>query len=138
MTRRILLVDDDNDVRRLAAMALSRVGGHQVTSASSGAECLSALRSELPDVVVLDVMMPGMDGPTTLEAIRDDPATRQVPVVFLTAGVVDLGADMDRLKALSVSGILNKPFDPLQLSRQLGDPALVTRGGQPASGSRIG
>ena len=119
MTHRILVVDDDDDVRRLASMALSRVGGHEVTSVSSGAECISALRDGLPDVVVLDVMMPGMDGPTTLEAIRDDPATHDLPVVFLTAGVVD--TDMDRLRALSVAGILNKPFDPLQLSRQLGE-----------------
>ncbi len=119
MTHRILVVDDDDDVRRLASMALSRVGGHEVTSVSSGAECISALRDGLPDVVVLDVMMPGMDGPTTLEAIRDDHATRDLPVVFLTAGVVD--ADVDRLRALSVAGILNKPFDPLQLSRQLGE-----------------
>ena len=119
MTHRILVVDDDDDVRRLASMALSRIGGHEVTSVSSGAECLSALKDGVPDAVVLDVMMPGMDGPTTLEAIRDDPATRDLPVVFLTAGVVD--ADMDRLRALSVAGILNKPFDPLQLPQQLGD-----------------
>ena len=80
----------------------------------------------VPDAIVLDVMMPGMDGPTTLDAIRDHPAARDVPVVFLTAGVVD--ADMDRLRALPVAGILNKPFDPLQLSRQLArDPRLVTR-----------
>ena len=119
MTHRILVVDDDDDVRRLAVMALSRVGGHEVTSVSSGAECLRALAMKLPDAVVLDVMMPGMDGPTTLHAIRDDPATRAVPVVFLTAGVVD--SDVDRLRSLPVTGILNKPFDPLLLSSQLGE-----------------
>lgn len=119
MTRRILVVDDDDDVRRLASMALSRVGGHEVTSVSSGAECIAALSDGRPDAIVLDVMMPGMDGPTTLRAIRDDPRARDVPVVFLTAGVVD--ADMERLQALTVAGILNKPFDPLQLSRQLGE-----------------
>lgn len=119
MTHRILVVDDDDDVRRLASMALSRVGGHEVTSVSSGADCLAALADGRPDAIVLDVMMPGMDGPTTLNAIRDNPATHDVPVVFLTAGVVD--ADMDRLRALPAAGILNKPFDPLQLSRQLGE-----------------
>ena len=119
MTYRILVVDDDDDVRRLAVMALSRVGGHEVTSVSSGADCLAALAIELLDAVVLDVMMPGMDGPTTLHAIRDDPATRGVPVVFLTAGVVD--SDVDRLRSLPVTGILNKPFDPMQLSAQLGE-----------------
>jgi CheY-like chemotaxis protein len=119
MTHRILVVDDDDDVRRLAVMALSRVGGHEVTSAASGAECLAALEADLPDVVVLDVMMPGMDGPTTLQAIRDNDATRTLPVVFLTAGVVD--ADVDRLRSLQVTGILNKPFDPMQLSDQLAE-----------------
>ena len=119
MTHRILVVDDDDDVRRLAVMALSRVGGHEVTGVASGADCLAALMDSLPDAVVLDVMMPGMDGPATLQAIREHPATRHVPVVFLTAGVVD--ADRDRLTALPVTGILSKPFDPLQLSRQLGE-----------------
>jgi CheY-like chemotaxis protein len=119
VTHRILVVDDDDDVRRLASMALARVGGYDVTSVSSGAECLAALGAGLPDAIVLDVMMPGMDGPTTLHALQDHPSARDVPVVFLTAGVVD--ADMDRLRALPVAGILNKPFDPLQLSRQLAE-----------------
>jgi CheY-like chemotaxis protein len=119
VTHRILVVDDDDDVRRLAVMALSRVGGHEVTGVPSGAECLAALMDALPDAVVLDVMMPGMDGPATLQAIREHPAARHVPVVFLTAGVVE--ADRDRLTALPVAGILSKPFDPLLLSRQLGE-----------------
>ena len=117
MSRRILVVDDDEDVRRLAVMSLSRVGGHDVRSASSGSECLTALAAEVPDAIVLDVMMPVMDGPTTLAAIRDGRETHDVPVVFLTAGVV--AADMDRLRALPVSGVLRKPFDPLTLPADL-------------------
>ena len=73
MTHRILVVDDDDDVRRLAVMALARVGGYEVTSVPSGAECLAALADGLPDAIVLDVMMPGMDGPTTLHALQDHP-----------------------------------------------------------------
>lgn len=117
MTRRILVVDDDEDVRRLAVMSLSRVGGHEVRAASSGSECLTMLAAELPDAIVLDVMMPVMDGPTTLAAIRDGRSTHDIPVVFLTAGVV--AADMDRLRALPVSGVLHKPFDPLTLPADL-------------------
>lgn len=117
MTRRILVVDDDEDVRRLAVMSLSRVGGHEVRSAASGSECLTALAAERPDAIVLDVMMPVMDGPTTLAAIRDGRSTYDIPVVFLTAGVVT--ADMDRLRALPVSGVLRKPFDPLTLPAEL-------------------
>jgi CheY-like chemotaxis protein len=117
MTHRILVVDDDEDVRRLAVMSLSRIGGYEVASVGSGADCLSALADDLPDAVVLDVMMPVMDGPTTLLAIRDGARTYGLPVVFLTAGVVE--ADMDRLRAMPVSGVLQKPFDPLQLPAQL-------------------
>lgn len=119
MTRSILVVDDDEDVRRLAVMSLARVGGHDVRSVGSGAECLEELRSERPDVVVLDVMMPVMDGPTTLAAIRDSGATHDVPVVFLTAGIV--AADMERLRSLPVSGVLHKPFDPLTLPSELAE-----------------
>lgn len=117
MTHTVLVVDDDEDVRRLAVMSLSRIGGYDVRSARSGRECLTALAEAIPDAIVLDVMMPEMDGPSTLLAIRDDPAAHAVPVVFLTAGVVD--SDVDRLKALPVTGVLNKPFDPLQLPSQL-------------------
>lgn len=119
MTRRILVVDDDEDVRRLAVMSLSRVGGHEVLSVGSGAECLEELKSQRPDAVVLDVMMPVMDGPTTLAAIRDSGTTYDVPVVFLTAGIV--ASDMDRLRALPVSGVLHKPFDPLTLPSELAE-----------------
>lgn len=113
MKRRILVVDDDEDVRRLAVMSLARIGGHDVEAAASGAECLAALTRDVPDVVILDVMMPLMDGPATLETIRSDPGFHALPVVFLTAGVVE--ADMDRLRRLPVAGVLQKPFDPLTL-----------------------
>lgn len=119
MTRSVLVVDDDQDVRRLAVMSLSRVGGYAVREASSGTECLALVLDELPDAIVLDVMMPVMDGPATLHELRGGSLTHAVPVVFLTAGVVE--ADMDRLRALPVAGILHKPFDPLTLPQQLAE-----------------
>lgn len=117
MTRRLLVVDDDDDVRRLAVMSLSKVGGFEVRAASSGSECLAALDAEVPDAVLLDVMMPTMDGPATLDEIRGRSDTYSLPVVFLTAGVVD--ADMDRLRALPVAGVLRKPFDPMTLPTEV-------------------
>lgn len=117
MSRTVLIVDDDDDVRRLAEMSLTRVGGYDVTAVGSGADCLDAVARSRPDAIVLDVMMPTMDGPATLLALRDAPHAFDVPVVFLTAGVVE--ADMERLRALPVSGVLHKPFDPLQLPAQL-------------------
>lgn len=113
MSRSVVVVDDDDDVRRLLVMSLSRVGGHDVRSADSGAACLALLAQAVPDVVILDVMMPVLDGPATLIEIRDDPRFHDVPVVFLTAGVVD--SDIERLEALPVAGVLRKPFDPMRL-----------------------
>lgn len=117
MTRSIVVVDDDADVRRLLTMSLARVGGHDVRAVDSGEACLEELRIDLPDAVVLDVNMPGLDGPATLECIRTDPRTLSVPVVFLTAGVAD--ADVERLRALEVAGVLRKPFDPIALPGEL-------------------
>ena len=117
MSHQILVVDDDADVRRLAVMSLSRVGGHDVRSADSGAACLAALEEYIPDLVLLDVMMPAKDGPSTLADIRTNPRTLKVPVVFLTAGLVE--SDMDRLRALPVSGVLRKPFDPMTLPSEV-------------------
>jgi len=113
MTKSILVVDDDDDVRRLVELSLSRVGGHEVRTASSGAECLEVLRAWRPDVVILDVMMPGKDGPETLELIRTDSELADIQVVFLTASVID--SDLTSLRALPIAGVLSKPFDPMQL-----------------------
>ena len=119
MTRSVLVVDDDSDVRRLAVLSLSKIGGYEVQSVDSGEACLAALAATVPDAVVLDVNMPDMDGPATLLAIRDGATTHAIPVVFLTAGVVE--ADIDRLRAMPVTGVLHKPFDPMQLPAQLAD-----------------
>ena len=117
MTKHILVVDDDEDVRRLLVMSLTKVGGHEVRSVDSGAACLSELATGLPDLVMLDVMMPVMDGPTTLQQIRADALAHDVPVVFLTAGVVE--SDIERLRALPVTGVLRKPFDPIALPAEV-------------------
>mgnify|MGYP006289017065 CR=1 FL=1 len=113
MSHRILVVDDDDDVRRLAVLSLSKIGGHEVTDVSSGAACLEALQTQRPDLVILDVMMPVLDGPSTLAEIRGDGRTHDIPVVFLTAGVAE--DDVERLRALPIAGVLRKPFDPMSL-----------------------
>jgi CheY-like chemotaxis protein len=119
MTRSLLVVDDEDDVRRLAVLSLSRVGGYEVRAADSGAACLAELQVAVPDAIVLDVMMPLMDGPATLAEIRDNPRTAHVPVVFLTAGVVEL--DVERLRGLPVAGVLRKPFDPIRLPADIAE-----------------
>lgn len=115
--KRIVVVDDDDDVRRLLVMSLSRVGGYEVHAVESGQECLAELARQVPDLVILDVNMPILDGPGTLMQIRDHGRTAEIPVVFLTAGVVD--ADIARLQALPVAGVLRKPFDPITLPAEV-------------------
>lgn len=119
MTKSILVVDDNDDIRTLATLSLGHVGGHEVRGAASGAECLAILAEWRPDVIVMDVRMPGMDGPELLSHVREDPATADVPVVFLTASVV--AQELDVLRRLPVAGVLEKPFDPLTLPAQLGE-----------------
>jgi CheY-like chemotaxis protein len=114
---RVLVVDDEDDIRRIAMISLSGVGGMEVAEASGGLEGIRKAREERPDVVLLDMMMPGMDGMATFQALRGDPETSGIPVVFLTAKA--MSAEVDRLKALGARGVLIKPFDPMALPRQL-------------------
>ncbi|MGF0117101.1 response regulator [Promicromonospora sp. Marseille-Q5078] len=117
--RRVVVIDDDPSIREVAALALSAVGGHEVHTAGDGAEGLEVARRVRPDAVLLDVMMPVLDGPTVLARMREVESLREVPVVFLTAKV---GAqDISRLDGLGAVTVITKPFDPLSLSRQLAD-----------------
>jgi CheY-like chemotaxis protein len=113
----ILVVDDDPDIRRIAALALERLGGFRVTVAASGAEALEAARDHLPDVVLLDVSMPGADGPETLLALQSNPATSGLPVIFFTATSSE--GEADRLRALGAVGVVPKPFDFADLPRRV-------------------
>jgi CheY-like chemotaxis protein len=117
--RKILLVDDDDDIREVAQLSLELTAGWDVASAASGEEGLRAASASPPDAILLDVMMPGMDGPTTLRALRADPRTSGIPVVLLTAKVQ--AADRRRLETLGADGLLAKPFDPTALADQVSD-----------------
>jgi CheY-like chemotaxis protein len=112
--RRILIVDDEDDIREVAQVCLELVGGYEVLTASSGRDGLERARGSQPDAILLDVMMPGMDGPATLVELRADPATRNIPVVFLTAKTQI--SDRQQLGKLGAAGVLTKPFDPLKLA----------------------
>jgi len=114
---RILVVDDEDHIREVAEVSLEAIGGHEVVTAASGIEAIEKAVTERPDAILLDVMMPELDGPATLARLRSEPATRGIPVVFLTAKVRE--GDVERLRALDVAGVLAKPFDPMTLSEQL-------------------
>ncbi len=118
MSRRLLLVDDADDIRAIARMSLERVGDWTVVSAACGEDALRAFAHEGPfDAILLDVMMPGMDGVATLEGLRRLGLRQRVPVVFLTARVQ--ASERRRLTSLGAAGVIAKPFDPLALPRQL-------------------
>ncbi|WP_028067167.1 response regulator [Solirubrobacter soli] len=114
---KVLLIDDEPDIRAIAKMALERIGGHTVTAAGSAGEAVAAATAERPDAVLLDVMMPDVDGPATLVRLRTV-LGQEVPVIFLTAKAQ--AADIDRLKALGAIGVIAKPFDPLSLPGEVG------------------
>jgi two-component system, OmpR family, response regulator len=108
----VLMVDDDPSISRIAELVLSRVGGWKVTLAPSGKEALKALENFRPDVILLDVMMPEMDGPTTFSQIRDVHHI-DVPVIFMTAKVQR--HEVDGYKAIGAAGVITKPFDAKSL-----------------------
>jgi len=114
---KILVIDDENDIRRIARLGLERVGKMQVIDASSGVEGVEKARAERPDVVLLDVMMPGQDGPATLQSLKADPATAAIPVIFLTAKA--LASELERLRSLGATGVLTKPFDAMTLAAEV-------------------
>jgi CheY-like chemotaxis protein len=114
MPRRILIIDDEDDIREVAALSLETVAGWEVMMAGSGAAGIVKAVEERPDAILLDVMMPLMDGPTTFRELRALPETAQIPVILLTAKVQ--AADQKRFSDLGVSAVMFKPFDPLTLA----------------------
>lgn len=130
---KVLMIDDEPDIRKVGLLSLRAVGKWEVTAASSGPEGLELALKERPDVILLDIMMPGMDGPTTLGMLRERPETRSIPVIFLTAKA--LKHEVERFLAMGVAGIITKPFDPLTLPRAI-QSILEKPQGPPAEGKR--
>jgi len=117
MTWRVLYVDDDADIREVAAMSLELEPRFEIATAASGAEAIEKSRTWEPDVILLDVMMPAMDGPTTLAQLRARAETQATPVVFVTARAQQ--QEMEKLKALGAAGVIAKPFDPMRLADEV-------------------
>ena len=118
--RRVLIVDDEDAIREIAQLSMEVVGGHRTTGASSGAEALDRAAADPPDAILLDVMMPGLDGPATVARLQADPRTRDIDVVLLTAKVRP--SDLARVDMLpGVAGVIAKPFDPMTLPAQVAD-----------------
>lgn len=111
--QRLLYVEDEPDIQAIARLALVAVGGFTVEVCSSGEEALRRAPEFRPDLILLDVMMPGMDGPSTLRALRELPALVATPAVFMTAKVQP--AEIAQFKSLGALDVIAKPFDPMTL-----------------------
>lgn len=117
--KQILVIDDEDDIRKLTQTCLEIMGGWQVIVARSGSEGLLLAEANQPDAILLDVMMPGMDGLTTFEKLHANPATKHIPVILLTAK--ERSADQSYLAEMGVTGIIKKPFNPLKIADQVAE-----------------
>lgn len=115
--RRILIIDDEDDIREVASLSLEAVAGWEVRTADSGATGIELARLYRPDAILMDVMMPGMDGPTTFRKMQTIGEIADIPVLLLTAKVQ--GVDQRRFRDLGVAAVLFKPFDPMTLADQI-------------------
>lgn len=117
--KRILVIDDEDDIREVTQVSLEVIGGYEVLTASSGDQGLITAEAEQPDAILLDVMMPDMDGPTTFRTLQTNHRTRHIPVILLTAKVQ--AADRRQFADLGVKAVLSKPFDPMRLADQMSE-----------------
>lgn len=117
--RRILLIDDEDDIREVASLTLEATAGWDVISANSGRNGINAALNDKPEAILMDVMMPEMDGPTTFREMQKIPELADIPVILLTAKVQ--GVDQRRFADLGVAAVLFKPFDPMTLAQQIAD-----------------
>jgi|ERR1700761_309923 len=116
---RILHVDDEPDIRDIVDMSLGLNPDFLVRACDSGTEAVKAAAEWSPYLILLDVMMPGMDGPATLEELRKNPKTSAIPVVFMTARAQ--AREIDQFIALGAQGVISKPFDPMTLATEVED-----------------
>lgn len=117
--QRVLHVDDEADIREIAQLTLDSIGGFRVETCASGYEALDKAPDFRPDIILLDVMMPGMDGPTTYQELQKNPDTASIPVIFMTAKVQP--HEISQYLDMGAVGVITKPFDPLNLSQQVSD-----------------
>ncbi|GAA3748228.1 response regulator [Terriglobus aquaticus] len=119
MPRHILIIDDEDDIREVAALTLEATAGWRVSTADSGSAGIAKALSEQPEAILMDVMMPGKDGPTTVREMQDMPDISHIPVLLLTAKVQ--GVDQRRFANLGVAAVLFKPFNPMTLAAQIAE-----------------
>jgi CheY-like chemotaxis protein len=119
MSKRVLLIDDEDDIREVAGMSLETVAGWTTMAARSGREGIKMAAEQQPDAILLDVMMPDMDGPSTFRNLQESATTKSIPVIFLTAKAQT--REQRGFRELGAHGVISKPFDPLTLADQISE-----------------
>ena len=114
---KVLLVDDEEDIRTIGRVSLVAIGKLQAVLAASASEALELARAERPDIILMDMIMPGMDGLAALAALQRIPELCRIPVVFMTANA--RGEDVERYLCAGAAGVIQKPFDPKTLPEQI-------------------
>lgn len=117
MMRKILVVDDDPAILLVASIALTEIGGFEVLQAKGGAEAIEYAKQNRPDAILMDLVMPGLDGPDVLEKLRTDHQTDKIPIIFHTAKTDP--SDIRTMLALGAKGVIGKPFDPVELAGEI-------------------
>jgi CheY-like chemotaxis protein len=117
VTKRVLIIDDDLGIRKIVQISLEAVAGWKVLIAASGMEGIEIAQTEQPDAILLDVMMPGMDGITTLGKIKENPHIQQIPVILLTAKAQL--SEQKQFAELQIAGVITKPFKATNLVEQM-------------------
>ena len=115
--QKVLYVDDEPDIRQVVQLALGLLSNVTTHTADGGEQAIEMARASRPDLVLLDVMMPGLDGPNTLMRLREDPQLKEIPVIFMTAKAMP--REVARFRAMGAAGVIAKPFDPMQLGKQV-------------------
>ena len=119
VTHQVLIVDDEEDIRDVVQVSLEEFAGWLTITATSGAEGLHIAQTQAPDVILLDISMPDMDGFQMCESLQANPDTQNIPVIVLTAKV--LPSDRKRLADLKVAGVITKPFNPMTIWKQVAE-----------------
>ena len=114
---RVTCVDDDSDILEVAKLCLETIGGYDVITCAAPLEALTCIRDHRADIVLLDVMMPGMDGPAVYMKMCEDPELKKIPVIFMTARVQP--REVEEYLVLGAVAVIAKPFDPMQLATQV-------------------
>lgn len=116
-TKRVLIIDDEPGIRKIVEISLKAIAGWEVLLANSGQEGIAIAQTASPDAILLDMMMPGMDGVTTLTQIKADPGTASIPVILLTAKV--LTNEQQQFSSLAIAGVITKPFKAPDLVKKI-------------------